>query len=336
MRPNISDAASVTKRVVERIAGATCFDVAANLARKGWDPANTKAWTGVKHVIVANGENGKEADPLAASGLAGAYNCPVLLTGAASLPAATKTLIAEIAKKNPGLEVHIIGGTGSVPDARWTDIKRISGVSATKDRIAGATRYDVSAAIANRIVTEVGPAIEGVILVAADNPAAFYDALAASPIAYANKMPMLAVQKGSVPPSVAAVLKSAALKSKPRYAASSATFIGAGSLSGATRLTTSSNRYTAASQIANEAIVKSWATLKDTGLAAKLPDALTGGTYLGKRGGLMLFTDSTGVVQSSSKSFIMTNKTLITSCWVIGGTGSVPPAQETSFGSLLK
>ena len=324
--------------VVTRIAGATRFDVAANLARKGWDPANTKAWTGVKHVIVANGENGKEADPLAAAGLAGAYDCPVLLTAAASLPAATKTTIAEIAKKNPGLRVHIIGGTGSVPDARWTQIKAIPGVSATKDRIAGATRYDVSAAIANRIVTVVTDPddIEGVILVAADSPAAFYDALAASPIAYSNKMPMLAVQKGSVPPSVAAVLKSTALKSKPRYAASSATYIGAGSLSTAIRLTTSANRYTAANEIAKKAIAMNWATPMDTGLAAKLPDALTGGTYLGKRGGLMLFTDSTGVIQSASKSFITEKKSAITNGWVIGGTGSVPPTQEISFRNLLK
>ena len=324
-------------RTVTRLAGAARWDVAANLARKGWDPANTKTWAGVKHVIITNGENGKEADPLAAAGVAGAYNCPVLLTGAASVPAATKTVIAEIARKNPGLKVHLIGGTASVPDARWNDIKRIKGVSTTKDRIAGANRYDVSANVANRIVSVAGVgSIQGVILVAADNPAAFYDALAASPIAYANRMPMLSVKKGSVPPSVSKVLKSTALKAKPRYAASSAAYIGAGSLSGATRLTTSASRYTAASQIANKAIGMSWTTPKDTGLAAKLPDALTGGTYLGKRGGVMLFTPSSSAIQSVSKAFITANKSSITNGWVIGGTGSVPAAQETSFRNLLK
>ena len=327
----------VVDRAVTRVAGANRFEVAANLARKGWDPANTKTWAGVKHVIVANGENGKEADPLAAAGLAGAYDCPVLLTGRASLPAATKTIIAEIAKKNPGLKVHIIGGTGSVPDARWAQIKAIRGVLTAKDRIAGANRYDVSANIANRIVSVAGAgAIKGVILIAADNPAAFYDALAASPIAYANRMPMLSVQKKSVPPSVAKVLKSVALKGKPRYAASSSTYIGAGSLSGATRLTTSASRYTAASQIANKAIAESWATHADTGLAAKLPDALTGGAFAGKRSGVMLFTTSSGTIQSVSKAFITARKASITSGWVIGGTGSVPSAQETSFRNLLR
>jgi len=321
---------------VTRVTGASRYDVAASLARKGWDPTQTKAWTGVYDVIITNGENGKEADPLAAAGLAGAYNCPVLLTGTTSLPTATKTILTQIAAANPGVRIHIIGGTGSVPDARWSDIRRIPGISATKDRIAGADRYAVSAAIATRIVKVLGPdAIGGVMLVAGDNPAAFYDALAASPIAFSNSMPMLAVKKGSVPASVNTVLKSAALVNKPRYAASSSYYI-AGSLSGAKRLTSSSNRYTAASAISKYAIAQGWSWPSDVGLAAKLPDALTGGTYLGKVGGVMLFTDSSTAIQSASKSFISANSADITNGWVIGGGVSVPVAQETSFRGLLQ
>ena len=128
----------------------------------------------------------------------------MLLTQTNALPAATKAIITEIAKAQPGVKIHLIGGTSSLPDARWSDIKKIKGVSTTPDRIAGANRYDVSANIANRIVSRKGAAaVGGLILIAADNPAAFYDALAASPIAYAKTMPMLSVKKGSVPPSVA-------------------------------------------------------------------------------------------------------------------------------------
>ena len=324
-------------RTVTRLAGAARWDVAANLARKGWDPAGTKAWPKVAHIIIANGENGKEADPLTAAGLAGAYDAPVLLTQTASLPAATKAIITEIARKNPRVRIHLIGGTASVPDARWNEIKRIKGVSTTKDRIAGANRYDVSANIANRIVSLRGAAaVSGLILIAADNPAAFYDALAASPIAYAKTMPMLSVKKGSVPPSVAKVMNSAALKNKKRYAASSASYIGAGSLSKATRLTNSKNRYTAASNIANFAIAQNWASAACVGLTAKLPDALTGSAYLGKRGGVMLFTDSSKAIQPASKSFITAHKTQIVDACVMGGTGSVPEAQRTSLKNLLK
>jgi len=329
------DVTAPVVRTVTRVGGNARFDVAANLARKGWDPANTKAWTGVTHVIVANGEDGKEADPLCAAGLAGAYDAPVLLLQTAKIPTATKTVITEIAKKNPGVKVHIIGGTASVPDARWNEIRAIPGVSAVKDRIAGADRYAVSAAIATRLVSLKGSAaVPGVILVAGDNTAAFYDALAASPASFARTMPMLAVKKGSIPGSVASVL-SGSLKGKPRYSASSATYI-AGPAAGATRLTTSANRYTAASQIAGTTIAYGWVAATNTGLAAKLPDSLTGGAFLGNSGGVLLFTDSDSTMQAASSSFITARKLQIQNGWIFGGTASVPTAQETTYRNLLK
>ena len=321
---------------VNRVAGADRYAVAVNLARTGWDPSGAKRWTGVKHIIIANGEPGKEADPLTAAGLAGYYNAPVLLVQVSRVPAVTKSLIAEIAAKQPPgtlVKIHVIGGTGSVPDARWNEIRALKGVNPVPDRIAGADRYAVSANIATRILSGT-KTVGGVILIAGDNPAAFYDALAASPIAYAKTMPMLSVRKTSVPPSVAAVLKSAKLTGKPRYAASSAAYIGSGPLGSAVRLTTSSNRYTAASQIASQTRIAGL-TPAHTGLTAKLPDALTGGTFLGKQNGVMLFTDSRVVMQSAAQSFITAHKSGITNGWVIGGEGSVHPDQFTKFKNLL-
>jgi len=325
--------------VVTRIQGADRYVVAAAMARKGWDPSANGTWPGVTHVIVANGETGKEADPLSAAGLAGAYNAPVLLTQAGRLPSATRSVITQLAAKRKAegssLKVHLIGGTASLPDARWNEIKAIPGVSATKDRLAGADRYQVSANIATRIVSVRGKAaIPGVLIVAADNPAAFYDALAVSPAAYAAAMPMLAVKKGSVPISISSVLNGA-LSGKPRFAASSSTYIGTGGLAGATRLTSSSNRYTAATQIATNAVAKGWLSPQDTGLAAKLPDALTGGAFLGKRGGVMLFTDSTSVMQAAPKSWITARGSQILDGWVLGGTASVPSGVQTTFAGLI-
>ena len=321
---------------VNRVAGADRYAVAVNLARKGWDPSGAKRWTGVKHIIIANGEPGKEADPLTAAGLAGYYNAPVLLVQVSRVPAVTKSLIAEIAAKQPPgtlVKIHVIGGTGSVPDARWNEIRALKGVNPVPDRIAGADRYAVSANIATRILSGT-KTVGGVILIAGDNPAAFYDALAASPIAYAKTMPMLSVRKTSVPPSVAAVLRSAKLAGKPRYAASSVAYIGSGPLGSATRLTFNSNRYAAARDIGGQTKIVGL-TPAHTGLTAKLPDALTGGTFLGKQNGVMLFTDSTSVMQSAAQSFITAHKTGITNGWVIGGEGSVPADQLTKFKNLL-
>jgi len=328
---------SRTPASVKRVPGATRYDVAAGLARQGWDSAGDEKWIGVREVIIANGESGKEADPLAAAGLSGVYNAPVFLVQKSRIPVATKDALVEIAANNPGVAVHLIGGTGSVPDARWNEIRAIVGVGSNKDRIGGVDRYEVSANIASRIATvsaSKGTPVEGALLIAADNPAAFYDALAASPIASANTMPLLSVRKGSIPLSVRTVIDGP-LKGKPLYAVSGPAYIGA-SANGATRLATSSDRYVAATQIALEAIDREWAIARHTGVAAKLPDALTGGAFLGKKGGVLLYTDSSSVIRASSGAFISSRKAQMQRGWIFGGTGSVPTSQEDGFRNLVQ
>jgi len=326
--------------VVTRLSGSDRFAVAAAMARKGWDPTGTKAWPGVDYVIIANGETGKEADPLAAAGLSGAFNAPLLLVQTTGIPKATKDVVTEIAgrRKAQGrmLVVIIVGGTASVPDTLRTQLQAVPGVFTSVARIAGADRYAVSAEIARKVVARSGAGnVNGVILVAADNPAAFYDALAASPISAKARMPMLSVKKGSVPSSVASVLAKE-LAGKPRYAASSATYIGPAALAGATRMTTSSNRFTAASDIAKFATGKGWLAVTDVGMAAKLPDSLGGGAFLGKRGGVLLFTDSTSAIQPATKAYIAANAKKVDFGWVLGGTASVPAGQESTFKTMIK
>jgi len=329
------------ERFVTRVSGSDRFAVAAALARKGWDPDGKNAWTGVKNIIVANGETGREADPLCAAPLSGALNAPVLLVKSTGLPLSTKNTIAAIAAKNPGVRVYLIGGMASVPDSVWASIRSIKGVSATKTRIAGVDRYATSVAIAkkvNAINMTPARAESGVMLVAGDNPAAFYDALAASPGAYAYRQPMMAVKKDSVPPVVKTALNNE-FKASKRFIVSSPTYISAAAVAQAggvnERLATSSNRYTAAAQIAGKMCDKGWVYAGDTGLAATLPDALTGGTFFGKVRGVMLFTDSTTKMQSAPKYFIETYDADIYDGWVIGGTSSVTDAVKNFFYTMM-
>ncbi len=326
---------------VTRVAGADRYETAVQLAREGWDPGGDEAWTGVKHILVANGEPGAEADPIGAAGLAGAYGAPVLLTQGSRVPGSTKAAILEIATANPGVRVHLIGGTAVVPDARWNDIKAIKGVSQIKDRVYGPNRYATSAAVARAIVSHRGkPQVQGVLIVAVDDSAAFFDALAASPIAYARTMPMIGVKKSKLEPSAMKVLSNE-LAGKPIYFVNSDAFVTrrvkvaiAGASS--TTIATSSDRYTAATQIAQSAVSRGWLSRADIGLAAKLPDALTGGTYIGLRGGVLLFTSPSGALAPVTKSYIATHKAEVAHGWVIGGTAAVPAAQETSFRNLLQ
>jgi len=324
---------------VTRIPGADRYAVAVGLAKQGWDPNGDGSWEDVNDIIIANGENGKEADPLAAAGLASVWGAPVLLTKASGLPAVTKAAITQIAEANPDVCVHIIGGIGSVPDARWNDIRKIPGVSQDKDRIEGADRYAVTANIALRMLDYYDPAeMPGVLIVAGDNAAAFYDALAASPIAYNNSMPMLSVRKGSVPPAVADVLAND-LDGVTRYVVSSSAYISDSTKVkvGATRrLASTSDRYLAATQIANVALTEGWLDANNTAVAAKLPDALTGGVFAGRNQGVMLFTDSTKTMKTASSGFITTHKAEIGNGWIFGGTGSVTSQVETQYRNLLK
>lgn len=319
-----------------RFPGAGRYDVADAIARKGWDPANDNSWPGVTDIVVASGDDAAMADPLAAAGLAGIYNAPVLTVSKLAVPAKIKTDITQIAAKNPGVRVHIVGGTGSVPDALWNTIRAIPGVSAVKDRVAGADRYAVTSNIARRMLSvEQTAGIPGVLLVCSENPAGFYDALAASPAAYRQHLPMIGVRAGSIPASVAGFLSAMKTAGKPVYAASGSSYISTAvaNAAGATRLTNAANHYAAARDIASAVTTAplNWLGVADTGVAAKPSDALTGGAFMGKRGGVLLFTDSTSVMQPAPRSFVLARAPFITQGWVFGGTGSVPAAVQTDF-----
>lgn len=323
---------------VQRLAGADRFVVAANIARAGWDPTGNKSYPGVKSVVIANGETGREADPLAAAGLAGAYNAPVLLVKTTAVPSSTRQVLAEIAAKNPGVVVRVVGGTVSVPESIASQLRAIPGVSKTAVRVAGADRYQVTANIAREMSKVLGPKLKGAFIVNSENPAAFYDALAASPGAYAGKYALLGVKAGSVPPAVAQVL-STTFAGKPRYVVSSPTYVSAGvytATKASRRFSTTSNRYASATAIANAIDDVAPVSSAQVGLAAKLPDALTGGVFMGKRSGVMLFTSTASTLYPSTAAYIDTRSELIGKGWIFGGTLSVPAGQETHFRNLIK
>lgn len=330
---------SAAPGAVTRIAGGDRFAVAANMARAGWDPAGTGQWPDVKSIIIANGETGKEADPLAAAGLAGVYDAPVLLVTAGSVPSATRTAVTQIAAKNPGVVVRIVGGTSSVPDAIGNQLRAIAGVSATKDRIAGSDRYQVTANIASRMAQVAGAAnLGGAYIINAADPNAYFDALAASPGAFAGKFALLGVQAGAVPSSVSGVLSST-FAGKPRYVVNASTYVSASvysAVGASKRFSTTTDRYAAATSIATGMAQTAPVSVTRVGVAAKLPDALTGGVYLGKQRGVMVFTGSASTLQPATKSYLTTNAPAIVRGWMLGGATSLPETQLTQFSAMVQ
>lgn len=336
---NVQFTVTASSGVVARIAGSDRFAVAANIARAGWDPAGGSQWPGVKSVIIANGETGKEADPLAAAGLAGVYDAPVLLVTAKAVPTATRTAITQIAAKNPGLVVRVVGGTASVPDTVANQLRGISGVSATRDRISGSDRYQVTAAIAQRMAQVVGAAnLGGAYIINAQDPNAFYDALAASPGAFAGRYALLGVQAGVVPSSVRGVLDTT-LAGKPRYVVSAPPYVSASvytAVRASSRFSATTDRYASAHSIATAMAQTAPVSTTEVGVAAKLPDALTGGVYLGKRRGVMVFTGSASALQPVTGSYLGGNSAAIVRGWMLGGPVSLPETQLTQFSAMVQ
>lgn len=328
---------------VHRMTGKNRYDVTEGIARSGWDPAGDLSWPHVTDIVIASGDDAAMADPLAAAGLAGLWDAPVLTVSKTAVPAQTSRVITEIAAANHGVKIHIVGGTGSVPDARWTTIKSIAHVSSAYDRIAGADRYVVTANIANRMISVLaarGATVPGVLLVCSEKPAAFYDALAVGPVAYAQHMPMLGVRTTAVSKQVRAVLTPLVVAGKPVYSASGAGYISAPivATTGATRLTTSSFPSTASVDVALAATSPSnnWLGVGEVGVAAKLSDALTGGAFMGHMGGPLMFTNSSSKLMPAPAGFLAANAGSINEGWVFGGDVSVPPGQQTKFKQLIQ
>ncbi|WP_166784516.1 MULTISPECIES: cell wall-binding repeat-containing protein [unclassified Cryobacterium] len=169
---------------VERLAGADRFDASAAISRASFDP-------GVSVAYVANGL--KFPDALSGAPVAGKNGAPVLLVTSDGIPA---TIAAELARLKPK-KIVVLGGTASVSSEVQASLQEFAPVSVPVERLAGADRFDASAAISAKNFAAVVP----VVYVA--NGLKFPDALSGAPVAGKNKAPVLLVTAGSVPASIA-------------------------------------------------------------------------------------------------------------------------------------
>lgn len=138
--------AMVTSGVVERIAGADRFKVAAAVAWriKAERLAALKPWDGTAFIV-----SGRVfPDALSCGPLAANRGWPILLSDTNTIPQATLSAITGLGIT----QVYIVGGTGSVSSAVETALKRRLGASKVA-RIAGLNRYDTAVAVADFGVT---------------------------------------------------------------------------------------------------------------------------------------------------------------------------------------
>jgi putative cell wall-binding protein len=315
-------------------AGSDRYTTAVLTARRAYDPKGDRTWPTISHVVIASGEDRAAADPLAAAGLCNLYNAPLLLVKSGSVPAEVAAALKEIAANNGGsLKVHIVGGPASLPETRVTDIRRQVPGAAFDRVLSTGSRYDMAAAIAKRIFAEKAAKPTTVLGANGADPAKFFDALALSSVSAAKGFPILLVSANGVPAQTADAL---------RTTGATEVIIGGGPRTVSDGVVASLNatrwagadRYSTATTVAQRAIDRGWLTDDEVSIAAKLPDALTGGSATGKLGGVLLLTDPSHLPWSTGDWLSAPNRSVLH--WaVIGGPTSVDASVRADLEKLL-
>jgi putative cell wall-binding protein len=167
----------------QRLAGADRYATSAAISKSGWQTADT--------VVIALGDD--FPDGLAGGPLAYKLNAPLLLTRKDQLPDAVKQ---EIARLKPQ-KAYILGG----PKVIYDSVKQaLEDDGIAVERVYGEDRAATAAEIAKIIGAPDGKAV----IATGRN---FPDALAMSPIAAANNMPILFVYGSTMPAATLQALK---------------------------------------------------------------------------------------------------------------------------------
>ncbi len=264
------------------------------------------------HVVIASGEDRASADPLAAAGLCWTYDAPLLLVNSRYVPSEVTQIVSTMKARNGPLTIHIVGGTTSVPDARFTELNNAVGGGLTKDRIAiSGSRYDLAAAIAARMkavaaVTPAKPLPPEAFVANGADPSKFFDALALSPISATRGVPILLVKANEIPGATQTALSSLnpdeVIVGGGPNTVSKTVFNTLDAQFGADRWW-GTNRYTTAIDIAEEALAEGMLEPGCIGVAAKLPDALAGGATIGSLRGPLVITNGT-TLTPETESFL--------------------------------
>jgi len=261
-----------------RLAGANRYETAVAISQDHFASAKT--------AILATGR--VFADGLSAAGLAGAYDAPILLTQPKMLPGAVAAELVRLGVSH----VVICGDEQAISDSVAKAVAALGDIEV--ERIGGSDRYETSAMIADEIVAVRGDD-PGLVFIARGDT--FPDALAVSPIAWAQSAPILLVRPQHLPRYTVDFLYGLADATKTIIVGSEAAV--SLSVQGELSVTKSgpdriggTDRYDTAALVATWADDEGLAGFGVTGVATgeRFADALCAGPGLGMSGGVLLLT----------------------------------------------
>lgn len=288
---------------LQRLAGDTRYDTMGAVV-------NAANWKTGGTVIVASG--GNYPDALAASGLAGTMNAPIILTDGNILSPQAQSQLNQLAPSR----IVIAGGASAISNTVMNSLKNIC---PNVQRVAGETRVDTSL----NLYREGSGWGSTAVLATAGN---FADALSISSYAYHMKAPVFLVNTNDLTARHRSALVSGRFSKvivvggtnavSDHVAANAQSITGAQlvRLSGATRYETSEQiaRWTMNNGLSMNGAV--YAT------GANFPDALAAGPLAGKSGSATLLVEN---ANSPAVSFSAEYKGKVDKAYVVGGTNVV-------------
>lgn len=310
-----------------RLAGTDRFKTAVALS------AATFAAGSCETVVMATGENFPDA--LSASGLAGVYKSPILLTRKTSVPAEVLGELSRLGAHN----VVIVGGAPAVGPEVETALQH-AGIQPT--RIQGANRYSTAAAVAAEVARLKGPDFAKVAFVTRGD--VFADALALAPFAYSQGYPVLLTRTDSLVPECSGAISSLAIAEVYLAGSNRAVTDGVkkslddlpGVIPPVERLE-GSDRYATAAAIAEKGLELWWGDAAHVGIATGLnfPDALGGGAVCGSLHGVLLLT-SPKSLSAPTSAFLSAHGADVIDTEVYGGSNVLSDVVKSQIDQLIK
>ncbi len=311
---------------VTSVSGANRYETAAAASKAAFPK-------GAPAAVVASGEDWPDA--LSASSLAGALRGPVLLTSRSRLPQPIAEELARLGAR----EVVVVGGPSVVTTAVLDAIARVPGVSAVR-RVAGADRYETARAAAAETARIAGEP-DAAFLCTGEN---YPDALAAAPLAYASRWPVLLTRPETLSVDASAALAAAtpqrvyvlggtAIVSTETAAAAAQTL---GSPTAVTRIA-GPDRYDTALRVAALGVQRCGLTYATPAIATgeSFPDALAGGAMAGARSGVLLLTPSNRMYAKVWTQLAATSAQ-VGKPLVLGGDAVITPTVRTAIALALE
>ena len=257
-------ASSLMEPVTTRLSGDNRIKTAVEVSKEGWI-------SGAETVIISRDD--EFPDALTGAPLAYKEDAPILLTDSEHLSPETKEEIQRLGAH----KAIILGGS---ENAVQTPVKTaIEALGLQTERIAGATRFETAAKIADRLGSDQKQAIVA-------NGNKFADALSAAPYAARKGIPILLTTKSDKVPSATKQALSGIQKSIVVGGSGVVSDLVLQDLPGGERVPAGKERYTTSAEFVDAMDVGNEQAYVATG--QDFPDALTGAVLAAKRNAPLL------------------------------------------------